>query len=572
MRSFTDVGIDLPPWAAGRGRVYTPCPQCSPTRTKHRQKCLAVDVGEGVWFCNHCGWKGGLKGRNDDESWKRVAPVARPREYRKPTPPTKPDYLPEPVTAWFAERRIGEAVLRRNRITAGPQWMVQAGAELLAIQFPYYRGGDLVNVKYRARPKHFQMVAGAELLFYGLDDCAGAAEIVIVEGELDKLAIEEATGRTAVLSVPNGAGAAQMSYLQDDVAIGILDAAKRVILAVDGDAPGQALGEELARRIGREKCWQVTWPEGTKDANDVLIRDGADALARALSAADAYPIEGVLRVDDVWDQVVSLYESGLPRGLSTGWASVDQGYTVDKSQVTVVTGAPGSGKSEWLDCLLANLATKHDWSFGVFSPENHPTEFHVAKLAAKVLNKPFEQRWDGRMSLDELAAVRPWLHEAFFFIAPESPTVDEVLEAARELVMRHGIQGLVIDPYNRFEHRRPNGMSETEYVGKFLTSCQRFAKTTGCHVWIVAHPAKLQKNQDGSYPIARPYDISGSANWFNMADNCLTVARDKEKADAEVDVHVQKIRHRWLGHLGIASLRYEQPTGTYRDWGWQRHG
>ncbi|RVX00471.1 Primase-like protein [Vitis vinifera] len=38
-----------------------------------------------------------------------------------------------------------------------------------------------------------------------------------------------------------------------------LEKASRIILATDGDAPGLALAEELARRLGRERCWRVKW-------------------------------------------------------------------------------------------------------------------------------------------------------------------------------------------------------------------------------------------------------------------------------------------------------------------------
>jgi twinkle protein len=55
-------------------------------------------------------------------------------------------------------------------------------------------------------------------------------------------------------------------------------------------------------------------------------------------------------------------------------------------QFTVVTGWPGSGKSEWLDALLVNL-TKSGWKFAIFSPENQPTELHIAKLLEKIAGK-----------------------------------------------------------------------------------------------------------------------------------------------------------------------------------------
>jgi hypothetical protein len=38
------------------------------------------------------------------------------------------------------------------------------------IAFPFYSGGRIVNIKYRALPKHFQQSAGGQQVFYGLDD------------------------------------------------------------------------------------------------------------------------------------------------------------------------------------------------------------------------------------------------------------------------------------------------------------------------------------------------------------------------------------------------------------------
>jgi hypothetical protein len=58
----------------------------------------------------------------------------------------------------------------------------------------------------------------------------------------------------------------------------VLDAAKKIVIAVDNDAPGRRLEDELARRLGRERCWRVEWPVGCKDANDVLVKFDAAEL------------------------------------------------------------------------------------------------------------------------------------------------------------------------------------------------------------------------------------------------------------------------------------------------------
>ncbi|CAD6258672.1 unnamed protein product [Miscanthus lutarioriparius] len=66
--------------------------------------------------------------------------------------------------------------------------------------------------------------------------------------------------------------------------------ASRIILATDDDHPGQALAEELARRLGKERCWRVKWPKKNdtdtcKDANEVLMFLGPQALRKVIEDA-----------------------------------------------------------------------------------------------------------------------------------------------------------------------------------------------------------------------------------------------------------------------------------------------
>jgi twinkle protein len=198
------------------------------------------------------------------------------------------------------------ASARRNRIRSARHYIPALGREADCITFPYFRSGELVNIKYRAlEQKAFLQVKGAEKILYGLDDIADSKEGIIVEGEVDKLAVEEAGVRNG-LSVPDGAPArikagdpdpddVKFSYLancRDD-----LDRLDRIILAVDDDAPGRALAEELARRLGKERCWWVRWPDSgdvpCKDANETLQLHGAQVLRERIDLATPYPISGL---------------------------------------------------------------------------------------------------------------------------------------------------------------------------------------------------------------------------------------------------------------------------------------
>ena len=83
-------------------------------------------------------------------------------------------------------------------------------------------------------------------------------------------------------------------------------------------------------------------------------------------------------------------------------------------------------------------------------------------------------------------------------------------------------------------------------------------------MWVVAHPAKLARQQDGTYPIPSMYEISGSAHWHNMADVGLVVHRlfDEE----QVVICTKKIREQGTyGNIGEALFTYNVPTKNYLE-------
>jgi twinkle protein len=567
MKTFADFGIDLPHGA--HGEIDVLCPTCSPTRRKSRDRCLSVNVEKGTWLCMHCGWSGGLGGAKDGPAPYGTAP---PKTYQRPRPVPEsiaPDVWANAVR-WFAEERgIGEAVLHRNRIAAAREYCPVCDAEVGHILFPYERDGIHVNTKHRCGKKHFRMEKGAERIFYGLDDVTGADTIIIVEGEIDKLSLEVA-GFTNVLSVPDGAPApdaaaytSKFTFLES--AESVFSQARRIILAPDADAPGQKLLDELARRIGPEKCSRVLWPDGIKDANDALIQAGPTYLAACIEDAAPFPVEGLITGDDWSHDLTHLYQHGFDRGVESGYLNLDKLYRVRPGLMTVVTGIPGHGKSHFLDQLLIKLAVRHGWTFGVCSPENQPVHRHVASLISVYTGKPFHDGPTPRITPDELRWADAWIGRHFAFILPEEPTVEAILHRARILVYRMGIKGLVIDPWNEIEHSRPASKTETEYISECLGALRRFARHHDLHLWLVAHPTKLKKTDDKIEPLPGLWDISGSAHFRNKADAGISIWRDLTNRDEPVQVHIQKIRFSETGEEGHALFTYDRATGCYHE-------
>jgi twinkle protein len=277
----------------------------------------------------------------------------------------------------------------------------------------------------------------------------------------------------------------------------------------------------------------------------------------------------IIHHDEIRERTLALYDAGgLPRGQSTGWPSVDELYSVGMGQWTLVTGSPNSGKSEWIDALLVNLARADRWRFFIYSPENQPLELHHAKVIEKYVGKPFSPGPTPRMDRDEVDEAEEWMRDKFFFCKPDRPDIQNIL--AEGIERMHAFTtawktGIIIDPWNYLEHHRPGNMSETEYVSDVLSKVINCVREYNVHLWLVAHPAKQQPRKDGTYPVPTPRDISGSAHFWNKADNCITIWRDQAAGGREVEVHVQKVRFKHIGRIGEAKLDYDWITGRYHE-------
>lgn len=259
-----------------------------------------------------------------------------------------------------------------------------------------------------------------------------------------------------------------------------------------------------------------------------------------------------------------LYDNGMKKGVSPGWPGLAKLYTVVKGQLNVVTGIPSHGKSEFTDALMVNLARKEGWNFVVYSPENYPVELHARKLMEKIAGR--NMFGAERIPRDQLAMNIDWVLKHFTFLdgCDEDVTLDSIFDAVQEQRKKRPVDGVLIDPWNELESTRPDKMTETDFIGNSLKRCRMFARKHEIAFWIVAHPTKMRKDpKTGEYPIPTLYDINGSANWYNKADNGIVVYRDF--TTNQTDIIVQKIKFKYYGKTGFQSMKYDPLSGQYRE-------
>ena len=549
------------------------CPACSKERKKKNERTLQVTIesGETLFHCHHCLVEGKRK-------VKKEARAYLPSPVRAISVPKISDS--ELITAYLAGRSIDYSLVKdKFNVVSGARYFRAHGSlkegEFPAIGFVY---GNNEAVKWRAlNDKRFTQ-DGAARIFWGIDQARKVKtidRIVITEGEIDALTIGAVIKDKSivVLSAPNGAPArvsnrrvdpeddTKFSYIWEGK--DVLKRCDKIILATDSDEAGEALAEELARRIGRAKCYSVSYPDDCKDFNDVMQNHGPEAVEIALNGAEPMPLEGVYTVDDYADDVAVLYKNGMVGGLSTGLKNVDELFTIVPGQLSVVTGIPGSGKSEFIDQIMVNLAEKYQWKFAVASFEN-PPPLHIAKLAEKVVGRPFFDGPHQKMSKEEYDEALSYINKHWMFLEQkggEASTIDSILDRAQQAIMRMGVRGLVIDPYNYIAQSQKVD-NEHQGINDLLTRLVSFARANQIHIWFIAHPAKMPTDQQGQTAVPKGMNISGSASFFAKADIGVTVHQNKHK---EVEVHCWKIRFKWLGSVGKTTLQYDIPTGRYSD-------
>ena len=532
------------------GKQEGVCPLCSADRKpiNQKKKCASYDWDRGLGTCHNCHEVFQL------HTFKRKG--GSDRIYIKPKQIANP-LLSDKVIKWFEKRGISNNTLIKMKITEGKEFMPQTGKEENTIQFNYFINNELINIKYRDGKKNFKLVKGAEKIFYNIDSTIGHNYVVIVEGEIDALSFIDA-GINSVVSVPNGATVTGTNLDYLDSCIDYFEGKEKIIIAVDKDEAGENLRQELIRRLGAEACYTVDFGD-YKDANEFLVDNGRNMLSGLIDNASPVPIENVLTLKDIDDELQEFIQEGFKPGYQIGLDNFDSIFSTYTGQFITVTGVPSSGKSDFVDRMVVGYNLKYGWKTAFASPENKPTFLHAHKLIRKIGNWMPEKTDIGSHKWNEVTEM---VNNNFFFIEHERYDLDAVLNKGAQLVKRKGIKCLVIDPYNKIKMDGASSMSIPDATMEYLTRIEAFAKKYDVLVIVVAHPTKMYKKDDGTIDEPNMYNIKGGGEWYDASYHGLLVHRDYNKKT--VKVKVLKVKFQNLGeNQAEAHFKWDHISGNY---------
>lgn len=584
-----DLGIEL---RNKRGQQKVVCPKCSPTRKNKREPCLSVNVDTGDYNCHNtgCEFRGTVRTSFRDNATAK-------KEYKyPPIDDAKKHSYSEGVKVFFEKRGISEDTLKKFFIYSREEWMPQIQGKTNVICFPYF-GLDLklTNIKFRDQRKNFKLVSGAKLIPFNLNSIINRKFVIITEGEIDAMSIVEAgigtntsvdteTGEVienfldkwAVISVPNGAslgGNAKLEYL-DNCAEALMEITE-FIVATDGDEAGEALKEELCRRLGVEKCRLIKYPKAPcvplpdggfrppKDLNEVLVHMGKDVVRSIILASEYTQIEGIYYVLDIADEMMDNFRKGVQLAPTTRFRSLDNNFRWKYGDINVWTGWANEGKTTIFLQLALTKSIYDGWKWAIFSPENFPpTDFYDDLI------EMYCGKWIGKITEEEYTEALSFLNDHFFYVYPEdSHDLLSIHEKFRYLILKHGIDGVLIDPWNQLDSMQKSMEREDMYLSRMLKDVKRFALLNKVSYNIIAHPKNPTYNADKSLPVADKYDLHGGSMWGNKADQILSYYRPNshiDKTSPNVELWIQKTKRRRTGgengvvpmHLDWSKKRY----------------
>ena len=575
---FTSIGmlsIDVPMHAKsdGSGERYLICPICSSSRKpEHRSELkFAVNIQENAWRCNHCQEGGYLHLDKDIED--RVKPLMH-------RPVTKD--VSEGIYTYFNSRKISRTTVDFFRVKEASRKILQIHNKNDAlrgtwvtrscISFPLINDGKLINVQYRDQDKNFSMESKAEKILFNVDSIKrkDVKRAVITEGYIDCMSYHEA-GMREVVSVPNGSTISKremeefkatgklvhekpmnLTYL--DPHIDEFDKMNEVIIATDDDAAGIKLREELARRIGKDKCryvkfsiWKNDKGEPCKDGNDVLKFHGPKELLRSLETAEYFPVQEIISADQVYDELMANYDKPFVKGLPTGFPSLEPHFSWHLGHSVAINGYPTMGKTSWILYCFVYFAVVYKWKSICYTPENYPVEQVFETLIEIYIGKSAKQNSMDRMNIQEYQRGAAFIKDNIYLIedkTDEGYNLKKLLSIFSNAIKRYGVRVCSFDPWNSLDHRREAHYNIDDYLKKRLSNINRFATNNNVLFLMGVHPPTPEKTSTKIYNAPSMFDIEGGGAWSKKMYEIMCFHRASDEfGNFSVEVHIQKIKH-----------------------------
>jgi twinkle protein len=457
----------------------------------------------------------------------------------------------------------------------------ESSGELEAVYYPITRDNELVGYKKRTLPKSFIGIGDTTVTtqLYGQFRYTNKQEkyCLITEGEMCATSAFQMLneynssrgkdyGKPVVVGITCGAGSA---HKQVQANYEFFTQFTKVIVAMDGDVPGQEASEKIAKVLPRGKAFILKG--NLKDCSEYLEKGKAKEFLNTYFNAKPYVPASLHSSSDLYDEALKyadLDKIPLPLWLAEMNDMMAGGYA--KSAIHLIAAGSSTGKSTFLnqlfvDWIMENKTRPEERKevYGVLSLEATAGEYATQLLSyfckQKFINiKDREERLkvmgtrEVKEKADELftdSEGRP----SFLLCDDRGASIDDVEVKIEEMIRSMGITVLLIDVISDLLSGVENSRQE-----EHMAFQKRLVKETGVAVINVTH---LRKSGGGEKDKSRgaeitDSDVIGSSTLVKSASTVVGLVRDK-MAETDLERNTVKLR--------ILKSRHAGTTGNAGD-------
>lgn len=522
------------------------CPYCKGGKNGKDKGTFSINLHTGQFKClrSSCSVSGNIitlardfdfhLSRDVDEYYMHKTSY---RRLKKPVSKIKPQ--PKAIE-WLSGRGISKEVVERYEITVHNK-------QENVIVFPFFdEKGNLVNVKYRNSEYNGEgnkewFEKGCKPILFGMKQCNPKNKrLVVTEGQIDSLSCAEAGIENAV-SVPGGKnGFTWIPFCWDWWC-----QFEELIVFGDFEYGQITLLDDLTKRFpGKVRHVQFDDYQDCKDANELLLKYGREAVRKAIGNAIELPVKQVKELADVKRRDLK----DIPK-FKTGFGLLDSylgGYFYG-GQLIILTGKRGQGKSTVANeiCVAALQQGKKIFAYSGELPDwqyKSWIDFQIAgpDNIVEQPNRDGELRRFITNSNQDL--IDDWYRRKFYIFDNNEVNDDELTDLVTTIensVMQYGIDLVIVD---NLMTALDVDMDKDEYrcQSKFVKKLSRLAKRHDVVVILVAHPRKNSFTKDENDA------VSGSGDITNAADIVMTFKRDEDTEDHN---YLSISKNRWFGRL-----------------------
>ena len=430
------------------------------------------------------------------------------------------------------------------------------------VQVANYRDGGkaITGQKVRKADKTFFWTGTKSNKFWGQHKWKGGRRLVVTEGEIDALTVSQlGECKWPTVSVPNGAQSAKNIFKKN---IEWLEKFDQVVICFDQDDEGQKAAEECAVLLSPGKVFVVSLP--LKDANEMLMEGRVDELTSALWEANPWRPDGIVGVDEVWENYLRTEIEDSYQYPFNGLNEKLRG--IRKQEIVCITAGAGQGKSQVAKEIAFHLI-QNSLKVGYVALEESNLKTLIGLLSLH-LNTPYHLNKITSEDKDKMEWAIKDLHlpdKLHFYDHWGSLDEDNLMARLRFLAKGFDCDFIVLDHISIVVSGLDTN-DERRTIDVLMTKLRSFVQETQVGLIIISHlkkPFGAKGYEEGAQTSLN--SLRGSASIAQISDNVFGLERDQQGEDPDL-VTVRVLKNRLSGETGVAChLRYNRDTGRLKE-------